>query len=360
MCGDPMFRLCVLLSVGTTFLLCCSPTNSPLSDTGLPESEGRYNLPAQERSDERKDKRRESDTGEEDSGDQKVTKAPSSSEDNSKVSDKDPTSLGWKQVQSSASSAIRFFEQKPPAARTPLFLSQAPLSEVRVEVKHGNRSSAPTSVYTRSCEHGVNGGYFSGNQGLSLVKSFSKIVAKDAQGLNRPQGKANPFRATLFLGPARASMAWASVRNGSLQVSGSAIDPYAPQPSPKKLSWSPDEFPHALGGGPMLLYEGKSALNLTQEAFDGGIAASSGQPRTAVGFTAAKNLLTLVADGRGGYAGLTLSELTKQLKDLGATHAMALDGGGSSSFVVNGKVLNQPSDGRERAVTSALCVTKSK
>jgi len=41
---------------------------------------------------------------------------------------------------------------------------------------------------------------------------------------------------------------------------------------------------------------------------------------------------------------------------LGATFAMNLDGGGSSTMVVNGTVVNRPSSGVERSVSSAIVV----
>ena len=41
---------------------------------------------------------------------------------------------------------------------------------------------------------------------------------------------------------------------------------------------------------------------------------------------------------------------------LGAVDAMNLDGGGSSEMVINGKILNKPSDGRERSVGDAVVI----
>ncbi len=40
--------------------------------------------------------------------------------------------------------------------------------------------------------------------------------------------------------------------------------------------------------------------------------------------------------------------------ELGAQNAMNLDGGGSSTLIVNGTLINKPSDGRERSVISAI------
>jgi exopolysaccharide biosynthesis protein len=53
---------------------------------------------------------------------------------------------------------------------------------------------------------------------------------------------------------------------------------------------------------------------------------------------------------------MTLKELAKYMKKLGAVDAMNLDGGGSTTFFLMGKVLNSPSDGRERPVSQALVI----
>jgi exopolysaccharide biosynthesis protein len=73
-------------------------------------------------------------------------------------------------------------------------------------------------------------------------------------------------------------------------------------------------------------------------------------PRTVIGSFGNDQLLILVADGydeRGG-SGATLAELQDRLAALRIRDAYNLDGGGSSSLVVEGKVINNPSDGRLR------------
>ncbi|HEV3402013.1 MAG TPA: phosphodiester glycosidase family protein, partial [Acidimicrobiales bacterium] len=64
-------------------------------------------------------------------------------------------------------------------------------------------------------------------------------------------------------------------------------------------------------------------------------------------------------DGRqpGHSAGMTLAEAARLMLDLGATEAINLDGGGSTTFVVRGRVSNRPSEPPgERPVPSALVV----
>jgi len=78
-------------------------------------------------------------------------------------------------------------------------------------------------------------------------------------------------------------------------------------------------------------------------------------PRTAAAFNE-DYIYFVVVDGRSGIsAGMTITELGNFcLNELQADHALSLDGGGSSTLVVNGVVKNQPSDGYERAVSNGL------
>ncbi len=86
--------------------------------------------------------------------------------------------------------------------------------------------------------------------------------------------------------------------------------------------------------------------------------ALSYEPRTALGYNAQK-LILIVADGRrAGYStGVSLYRLASLLIELGVTEAINLDGGSSSTFVVDGKVVNRPSGQRERAVLNTVFIT---
>jgi exopolysaccharide biosynthesis protein len=89
-------------------------------------------------------------------------------------------------------------------------------------------------------------------------------------------------------------------------------------------------------------------------------------PRTAVGLDEKrKRLVLLVVDGRkpGVARGMNYDELAEEMLRLGCRDAFNLDGGGSSVMAVRDKsagsmkILNEPTDGRERAVANVLGVT---
>ena len=68
----------------------------------------------------------------------------------------------------------------------------------------------------------------------------------------------------------------------------------------------------------------------------------------------------ITVDGRqpGVSVGMTLQELADYMLSLGATDAMNLDGGGSTTMYLDGKVVNTPSDKEgERKVSDAMVVT---
>jgi exopolysaccharide biosynthesis protein len=110
----------------------------------------------------------------------------------------------------------------------------------------------------------------------------------------------------------------------------------------------------AIGGGPTLIRNGRPVYR-ANEAFATSQLAPRG-PRTAIGQTADGSILLVTTDGRQpGYSvGMTNFELAQTLTRLGAVRGMALDGGGSSTMAFEGTVLNRPSDGRERAISTAL------
>jgi exopolysaccharide biosynthesis protein len=86
-------------------------------------------------------------------------------------------------------------------------------------------------------------------------------------------------------------------------------------------------------------------------------------PRTAVGFSRdSSTLFILAVDGRSQRSvGVTLVELAALMRRLGAWQAMNFDGGGSTTMVIDGAVVNAPSDTTgERAVGNALLVVKKK
>lgn len=102
----------------------------------------------------------------------------------------------------------------------------------------------------------------------------------------------------------------------------------------------------AIAGGPALIQNGKIAVSNNEERMFTGKAIDDKHPRTAMGYTADGKLIVLVVQGRmpGVAEGASLTQLAKLLLDLGCVEALNLDGGGSSTMLVNGKETIKPSD----------------
>lgn len=115
-----------------------------------------------------------------------------------------------------------------------------------------------------------------------------------------------------------------------------------------------------LSFGPVLVENGEVAVTENDEV---GMAMAS-NPRTAIGTVAKNHYLFVVSDGRTSEsAGLSLYELANFMKSLGATNVYNLDGGGSSTMVFQGEMVNNPTTNgnkiSERAVSDILYIGKN-
>lgn len=116
-----------------------------------------------------------------------------------------------------------------------------------------------------------------------------------------------------------------------------------------------DRVISAIGGGPRLLAGGQVAGS---EGFPRSFT-DHRHPRTALGMFPDGRVALFVVDGRNPYhsVGMTLLELAMELRRRGVVDALNLDGGGSTTMVVHGRVINLPSDETgERPVGSVLLV----
>ena len=73
---------------------------------------------------------------------------------------------------------------------------------------------------------------------------------------------------------------------------------------------------------------------------------TSREPRTLLAWNAAGDIWFVTVDGRQPSSkGWTMAEAADFVAGLGASEAVNFDGGGGTTFVVRGKVVNSPSDG---------------
>lgn len=117
---------------------------------------------------------------------------------------------------------------------------------------------------------------------------------------------------------------------------------------------------NAVGGGPRLLRNGDISIEAAAE----GIAKSfvdTRHPRTAVGWNEDTFFFVTVDGRQEGYSlGMSLPELAALMKELGATEALNLDGGGSTTLFAGGKIRNRPSDKRLRPLANGIVIYESR
>ncbi|MBM3460932.1 MAG: phosphodiester glycosidase family protein [Armatimonadetes bacterium] len=112
----------------------------------------------------------------------------------------------------------------------------------------------------------------------------------------------------------------------------------------RHTDWS--RFPAAMGGGPLLLIDGKLSVNPWAEGFrDPGLFRLT--RRSAVGYNSNQKLLLVSARSMVNFHGLA-----RIMQALGATNAISLDGGSSSALYYRGRVLAAPM----RKLTNMLAI----
>ena len=173
---------------------------------------------------------------------------------------------------------------------------------------------------------------------LRADKTYSARVREIRNGLNTPL---TPDIAVLSVGPKQMAK-FSALQPGALLTLSTETSP---------------DVGHALtaiGGRPILMQHGR------EEQWHGtGTNTLPRHPRTAIGWNN-KYFFFVVVDGRqkGLSIGMDYKELAHLFKDLGCTDAINLDGGGSTTFWLNGKIMNSPSDKHERSVADCLFIVE--
>lgn len=112
-----------------------------------------------------------------------------------------------------------------------------------------------------------------------------------------------------------------------------------------------------IGAIPQLIKNSKIEITWEQEKSSKSFVETK-HPRTAIAKLKDGKLLMITVDGRSeSSGGMSLPQLAEFLLEQGATDAMNLDGGGSTTMFLNGEIKNHPSDKEgERSVSDAILV----
>lgn len=134
---------------------------------------------------------------------------------------------------------------------------------------------------------------------------------------------------------------------------------YAPALGTPPAAWRRAD--DIVGGAGLLLWRGREVRDWKEEQLGAAGFVDARHPRTLIGRDREGDVWLVVVDGRqpGHSVGMSLPELTAMARTLGLVDALNLDGGGSTTMVVNGAVVNRPSDPTgPRPVSDAIVVLK--
>jgi exopolysaccharide biosynthesis protein len=109
-----------------------------------------------------------------------------------------------------------------------------------------------------------------------------------------------------------------------------------------------------IGGHPILLNHGVVTPIVSADTY-----MARPYARTVIGWTASGETVIMTVDGKDGVLGATAHQLVGLLKSLDVVTALDLDGGDSTTLYAQGCVLNRPSHGTERPVSTALLVVRN-
>ena len=241
-------------------------------------------------------------------------------------------------------------------------------ANLKVDVVTSDDSSGRETVSSFAEDLGaclvVNGGYFrmdlNPTKHVGLLAIDNEILQNSTYSVTREAQKYYIARGAVGIDESgNIDIAWVSTHNDSLfeWKEPFANHPLKPMDKPEISNAIWWDYPDVLSAGPVLIQEGSIKVTSDEEVFFG-TSIPKTHPRTAVGYTGDGKLLLVVVDGRQAKSrGVDLNELAGIMKSLGAVEALNLDGGGSSSIVVNGVLLNRPAGSTvQRAVMSAISV----
>lgn len=129
------------------------------------------------------------------------------------------------------------------------------------------------------------------------------------------------------------------------------------------LGTRPEQWVRAqdvVSGAGLLVHQGKPVTDWSAEQLRAGFDTER-HPRTMIGTTRGSAVWLVTVDGRNPplSLGMTFAELTSLALKLNLVHALNLDGGGSTTMVVKGRIVNHPSDATgPRKVSDALVVVR--
>jgi hypothetical protein len=205
----------------------------------------------------------------------------------------------------------------------------------------------------------INGGYFTGSSSVSAAIFPDQVLARNLTTVVR-NSKTYPLIRPVFALHKDRSVATGWIYQHSYErddiyiydepMSYICNDP-EPKPTPLKADGMQyEDIAYGLGGGPMLVKDGKINFTYCEEIMWGsGVYTYDLRPRTVVGYTLDQKIIMLVTNS------YKTEDLPQLMLDLGCHGAINLDGGGSTAMSVGDQSLYT----QGRAVPTILAIVHS-
>ena len=263
---------------------------------------------------------------------------------------RDSINMDWKVIESIQNDII-LYEGKNLDVPLRAWVVQIPIENNHIKVlvsKDSDGVSTPSEMSSASAASVViNGGYFTRGQKpvrhIGLLKLDDELYEPASNSVLRDNMRYNINRGALGIFHDKSvDIAWASTKNDSIFSWSFPFNNRPGMPANVNYNfskyWNVKEAVHA---GPVLILNGKINVTSEQDFFNTPV--DGVQPRSAIGYNKNGDIIMMVIDGRQvDSRGAYLKEVALLMRQFNCYEALNLDGGGSSSLVVNGKLINNP------------------
>lgn len=192
----------------------------------------------------------------------------------------------------------------------------------------------------------INAGFFSMETGRPTA--FLKIRGDVVSGTARPRGAVG-----ILERKGRTALLFDRLR---VRIRPGGRPLYEPLLGSSARDWA--NTTSGVGGAGLLLLDGRELPDWTDERIAAGFETTR-HPRTLIGVDPAGFIWLVTVDGRSPERslGMSFAELQGLSRRLGLRSALNLDGGGSTTMWIQGRIVNHPSDAEgPREVSDALLV----
>ena len=265
---------------------------------------------------------------------------------------RDSIDMNWKLSNSVINNNILLYEGYNPKVPMRAWAVHIPAKENSISIlvsEDEDGLNTPSEIGLKSSATVIiNGGYFSRGQKpirhIGLLKSQDSLYEPASNSVLRENLRYNTNRGAFAIKYDNSpEISWATTKNDSIF---SWNFPFKNRPGkPASINYSFSQFwnvKEAIHAGPILVKNNTINVTSEQEVFFN-TPVDGVQPRSAIGYKKNGDIIMMVVDGRQvDSRGAYLKELAMLMIQFDCEEALNLDGGGSSSLIINGKLINNP------------------